>query len=603
MITLGIFSWNIHFPLNQSKHYSHLINQNNTSIEGKITERIKPTLKTEKFILSCNQYNQKKCSGKILLTILKSDTIGLPKPGDHVLLYGKIQNLSAIAIPEQFNYAEYLQNKAVFHQIFISDNKIKIIHSQKQNLIQKHDNWINSFTESLKKSSFNDTEINILKALFLGQRQDMDKQITQQYVDTGVIHILAISGMHIGIIMLFLGFILSPIDFFKNGKTIKTILILIGLWYYAWLTGLSGSVVRAVTQFSFIAIAIYSNRTYNMYNVLFASLFTILIFNPQFLFDIGFQLSYVAVFSIVWFHPILKKYGYPKNRIGQYLYNLITISLVVQIGLLPLCLYYFHQFPALFLISNLLMIPLVTVLMFIGIPLMAILYFKPITLVAFPIQWIINSMNKIAETLANQQEYIFKNISFTFAMLIVGYGIIISLFLFIQHKKAASLLFCLSSVIVFQLIFLHEKSKSKTETIITHQYKNSLILNTQQNHLTCYHNHPDNDKINQTIASYTTNRFIKKTNHHPLQNVLFANNSKILVIDSSAVFPKVNTDIILLTQSAKINLERLISVTQPKQIIADGSNYPSTIKFWKSTCLKYKIPFHITSEMGFYSID
>ncbi|TYA81458.1 ComEC/Rec2 family competence protein, partial [Seonamhaeicola marinus] len=207
----------------------------------------------------------------------------------------------------------------------------------------------------------------IINALFLGQRQNIDRAIYTNYTNAGAIHILAVSGLHVGIIFLILNFLFKPIERLKKGYLIKTIFLLTTLWGFAVIAGLSASVTRAVTMFSIVAIAVNLKRPTNVYNTLAISIFVILLFKPLFIFDVGFQLSFLAVFAIVAIEPMLNKLWKPKNKLLKIYWQTLTVTISAQFGIIPISLFYFHQFPGLFFISNLVIIPLLGFILGFGI--------------------------------------------------------------------------------------------------------------------------------------------------------------------------------------------------------------------------------------------
>ena len=184
-------------------------------------------------------------------------------------------------------------------------------------------------------------------------------------------------------IMIFINFILKPIPNTKKGSFIKLISILISLATFAIISGLSPSVLRSVVMFSFLAIGNHLRRSGSIYHTLLVSILLILLFEPYFLFDVGFQLSYLAVFFIVWLQPVLKQIWTPKRKISKTIWNALTVSFAAQIGTLPLCLYYFHQFPGLFFVTNIVIIPLLSFIMIAGIIVMILTIFivPPILLI------------------------------------------------------------------------------------------------------------------------------------------------------------------------------------------------------------------------------
>ena len=170
-------------------------------------------------------------------------------------------------------------------------------------------------------------------------------------------HVLAVSGLHVGIIFFILNFLLTPLNRNKRLLKIKLFLLVGALWFYAFLTGLSPSVMRSCTMFSFIVVGENLNKRTNIYNTLAASAFLLMLINPLIIFGAGFQLSYIAVISIVFFQPRLAALVAVKNRILKYVWDLFTVSVAVQIGTAPISIFYFHQFPVYFWLSNFIVIP------------------------------------------------------------------------------------------------------------------------------------------------------------------------------------------------------------------------------------------------------
>src|SRR5690606_24095560 len=250
----------------------------------------------------------------------------------------------------------------------------------------------------------------IINALLLGQRQDIPEEVYNNYTSAGAIHILAVSGLHVGIILLLINFILNPLENLKNGQFIKLILILLLLWSFAIIAGLSASVVRAVTMFSFVAYAMHIKRATNIYNILAISMFFLLLFKPSFLFDVGFQLSYIAVFAIVWIQPVLYKWWTPKLRPVNNLWQLFTVTIAAQIGVIPLSLYYFHQFPGLFFVSNLVIIPFLGIILGLGllVIILALLNILP-DLIADFYGSMISTMNNFIGWIARQEDFLFRD--------------------------------------------------------------------------------------------------------------------------------------------------------------------------------------------------
>jgi len=356
-------------------------------------------------------------------------------------------------------------------------------------------------------------------------------------------------------------------------------------------------------MFSFVAYALYLNRPSNSFNILALSVLFILLFiDPNLLFQVGFQMSYAAVFAILWIYPLLQKLWYPKNRILRYLWQLLSVSIAAQLGVLPISLFYFHQFPGLFFISNLVIIPALGIILGFGILIIVLSLFNwlPEQLVRL-YETLISWMNQVVAWVAQQESFVFSSISFDTGQLVLSFSVIACLTLTLSSQSFKRLSLLLVSLICFQswTIFQEYKTDIKKEVWVLHQTKNTVLFNRNGKNLSVL---TSNELTSRNlIENYSIGERIKTIEFDSLQNSYHVTNSSLLLIDSSGIYPsRKKQQILLLTQSPKINLERLIAVDKPIEIIVDGSNYISYINRWKATCLKHKIPFHYTGEKGAY---
>ena len=459
--------------------------------------------------------------------------------------------------------------------------------------------------KALIENGFKGEELAIINALLLGQRQDISEEVMQNFQKAGAVHILAVSGLHIGIIMLLLNFLLKPLEILKKGSEIKLVLVVLFLWFFAFVAGLSPSVVRAVTMFTAVAIALTSKNTINTYNSLIISIFILLLINPYYLFEVGFQLSYLAVFFIVWLQPMLYKLWKPKLKLADYSWQLLTVSTAAQLGVLPLSLYYFHQFPGLFFMSNLIIIPFLGMILGFGILiiLLASLKILPAFLALF-YEKIIFLLNQTVGWIAQQESFFFQNISFSIISLIFTYLFIVSFFKWFEIKKPNYLIITLFALILLQTNFLIEiyKSSAINEFIILNKSRQSVLIQRTGQKVSIDHTlenldlYEDSSIKSYLIGSNTDILFAE----NKLKNVYALGKKKLMVVDSLAVYllKKNKPDIILLTTSPKINLERLITEVDPKLVIADASNYKSYVSLWQKTCKNNNIKFHYTVKDG-----
>ncbi|MCL5130081.1 ComEC/Rec2 family competence protein [Algibacter sp. L4_22] len=611
MTIVGVLTVNIHNEKSFDKHYTqHILNEKETTntITFRIREVLKPNAYYDKYVIDILQVNAQQTIGKSLLNI-KKDSLQLALRVDAVFsTKSSFQDLGYPLNPYQFDYQNYLEKKYIYHQLSLKQSELFPISNDTHTLFGYANSIRESINLKLKRYHFKPDELAVINALFLGQRQDLSKEVYNDYKNAGAIHILAISGLHIGIILILLSWVFKPIERLKHGKLLKTILLLFLLWNFAVIAGLSASITRAVTMFSIVTIAANLKRPTNIYNTLAISVFLILLFKPLFIFDVGFQLSYMAVFAIVTIDPILYKLWQPQNKLVDIYWHTITVSIAAQFGIAPLLLYYFHQFAGLFLLSNIIIIPLLAIILGFGIViiLMASLNLLP-QFLADILGLIISSMNYVMNYISKQEVFIFNDIPFNIWYVLASYLLIISLIKTFKKWNYANLKWILFAIISIQCAFIYTNySKSSNELIVFHKSRFSMIGNTNKNTLKITH---DLDSLsilkNSTIKNYTVGNFINTIENAELQSVYVLKNKKILlVVDSLNTYniKSFEPDYLLLRQSPKINLNRLIDSIHPKYIIADGSNYKSYVLQWKNICKKRKLPFHDTHEKGAFVI-
>lgn len=605
MIFIGILVTNFH----NEKLYEN--NYTNIDYNKKlITFRIRSTLKSgnfnDKYIIEILKIADASVSGKALLNVAK-DSINKPLKVDEIYVTSEeFQPITSTINPFQFNYRSYLSKQYVFKQLYVNPKRLLAISTNKHTIYGYADLFRETINIKLKKYNFKLDVLAIINALILGQRQDLSKDIYDSYTDAGAVHILAVSGLHVALILLLLNFALKPLNRFKYGKAITIIILVIFMWSFAIIAGLSASVTRAVTMFSIIAIGMHLKRPTNIYNTLAISIFVLLLFKPLFLFDVGFQLSYLAVIAIVAIQPRLKKLWNPKNFLLEKIWDYFTVGIAAQFGVVPISLYYFHQFPGLFFVANIIIIPFLGAILAIGILIiiLALCDFLP-QFLADGFGFIISSMNSLMKWLSLQETFLFKDIFFNGWQVITAYIFIV---LFIQltiYKKHEWLKLTLVSILLFQGVNLYNKYTHNTNTLtLFHKSRYTVIGLKKKQKLDVF---SDLDSLSQfsNLIDYKIGNNIIEITANKKPSFIKTKSHTVLIIDSLGVYnlKKIKPNYVLITQSPKINLNRLIDSLKPKQIIADGSNYKSYIARWKATCLKQKIPFHYTGEKGAFILN
>lgn len=603
---LGIFVTTLSEPKNWPTYYSEVGSTQPQTHRLKITEVLKPTPFSIRYYAKVREVDGAPVTGKLLLSQnMDSLNENMLHVDDEVLLFARPEPVAAPLNPHQFDYRDYLKKQRIYHQIKLqTDNYFKLKNSS-STIFGFSNNLRQAIISQLKKENFGKDELSIIQALLLGQRNDISEETYDNYKNAGAVHILAVSGLHIGILLLLMQFLFKPIERLPNGKKLKLVIIVLLLWCYALLAGLSPSIVRAVTMFSFLAYAMHLNRPVNMFNILALSLFFILVIEPLFLFQVGFQMSYAAVFAILWVYPKLQHFWTPKSLLVRKAWQLFSVGLAAQLGVLPISLFYFHQFPVLFFVSNLVIVPFLGIILGLGVLVivLALLNSLPNFLVTF-YDVLIAMMNRVIGWVAQQEAFIFQDISFDVIHLVLGYILIISLVLTLSKPTFKRIALLLIGIACFQSysIFNQLRAKDKEQLIVAHQTRNTLLLYQNKGKLQVFG--PQNGSTERLVKDYSIAEHIDTALYTELQNSYEIGEKRLFIIDSVIVHPPTNSvDYLVLTQSPKINLERLLDSTPPQLVLADGSNFKSYVSRWKKTCQNKKIPFHYTGEKGAYYFE
>lgn len=608
---IGACTQIVHTDSFQKSNYTHYegIFEKPQLVLVTLREKLRSSNYNDRYVAIVNAVNQSEQSGRILLNIRKDSLNRKFEIGNQLLIKGILYKNSPPANPNQFDYSKYLENKQIYAQLYSESEDIKISTVIEKNIWYYTSKLRTKILDNLEKNNFHKAELNVAAALILGQQQDISPDIIRDYQYAGAVHILSVSGLHIGFILFFVTTLLKPFPNTKRGSLIKLVIILISLSLFGVLAGLAPSVIRSVTMFSFVAIGMYLRRSTNIYHTLLVSILLILLFQPSFLFDVGFQLSYTALFFILWLQPLLSSIWTPKNKIATYFWDILTVSFAAQIGAFPISIYYFHQFPGLFFITNVVIIPFLSLIMALGVLVMILASFNYVPAIpAKFLEWSISILDRIINSIASLEQFVIQDIPFNLYLLASIFLLIISLIIWFEKPNFSKTAIVLSTLILFQISYFetHRNIEKQQEWVVFNTKKNTLIVERHGKEVTLFATDSllKMDRKNRVLNSYLTANFSSLKTKRKLKNLLFFNGNKILILDSLGIYPKnTNPDILVLTQSSKINLDRLFQIIKPKMVVADASNYKSIQKQWKISCAKQKIPFHATGEKGFYRLN
>ncbi len=582
------------------RHYTHFIKAKTSNfIQLKIVNQLKSTPYFRQYTGQMLTLNKQKVIGNVLIKMPKTNQ-GL-KVGDRLdILVDSLQikNFETVKNPDGFDYKKFMARNKLFHQINLTNVAYKIIRKTGSDIFNTGANFREYFIANLTRQNWSQSVKGLAIALLLGQRQDLSPDIYQYFQATGTVHILAISGLHIGILLIFLNFIFKPVKY--KSKVVFLLLTIGFLWFYAMLTGFSPSVLRAVIMFSFLQLGLQSKRALNIYNSLFLAALVMLIINPDFLYQLGFQMSFMAVLSIVSFYPLLSSLTPVSHKFLKWWVDLFWVSVAAQIGVLPLTLFYFHQFPKYFFIANLLTVPLLFVILITGFLLMILsLTHLDIEFLYKFLGFLIQVLIDINRWIAGWPHSLIQDIFFSKPMLLMSIAGGLLLYLLLKRPRTFKYWRWFGVwIISFELLLLYQEYNRQhiRQYIIYKQYKVPVVAEANGNNLVVYQ---DSSLVN----NYLLKSFNRHYSHITFDSLSFYKrfkNWQILHVDSLGVyqFKHFQPDIVVLQSSPKINLDRLILYLKPKLIVVDGSNYPSYIRRWQHSANQYHTTFYNVNDQG-----
>ncbi|RPH32101.1 MAG: ComEC family competence protein [Bacteroidales bacterium] len=380
--------------------------------------------------------------------------------------------------PNQFDYKKYLSDRDVRFTTYIQPKQWVEIGNRgvmvKRIALRLRDKLVLLF----KDYGLSGDELAVASALTLGYQDLLDDELRKVYSSSGATHILSVSGLHVGILYMFLTLLLSFLDKSVATRAVKTLILLLFLWFFALITGLSPCVQRSALMFSFLVVGDFFHRKSNVYNTMAASAFVLLVINPHNLFDIGFQLSYLAVVSIIFFYPYISKLIYAKNWALNKIWSLVAVSIAAQFGTLPICILYFHQFPNYFLLANLIAIPLSTIALYLAVVLIIVSpihFFAGYVGTAFSFS--IRLLNQGLEYIEKAPYSVTEGLHISVMQMFILFGVILLVSLYLVMRNGRFVFASLLLLISFFALNLHYHIDSlhTNEFIVYNINKKSLV--------------------------------------------------------------------------------------------------------------------------------
>lgn len=613
----------LHLHYNTDRHTAdHFIHANSSITAYEAIVRSVPESKARSWKLQVDVVRMatgtwKPASGNVLLYLSKRSFETIPwRYGDHLLIRGAPVELTTPANPGEFDYKRFLSFRNIYHQQFLNADQVQFLSSVERKGFLYYSHQVRAWATDVINHYIQGTQAQaIAQALILGVTEGIDTDLQQAYAASGAMHVLAVSGLHVGIIYGILLYLLKPLAAFSWSRWVVAIISIILLWAFAFVTGLSPSVLRAVTMFSFIALARPLGWRTNIYNTLAASAFVLLLYDPYLIMSVGFQLSYLAVLGIVYLQRPIYNLWEVKTRVVDWIWQITCVSIAAQIATFALSMLYFHQFPVYFLVSNLFVIPLSTLVLVGGIILLAVSGISVVASgVGYGLQQVIELLNWLVFQAEELPFSLINNIYLTtfqcwliMAMLVsgalifhwrslkpvlamAGFGVVLIVTQVLHHAEISDRQFIVYSVTGYSALEFIDGGVSYARL--------DSGLASQEERVR-FHIRPN--RLNRGVHNTHTEIPFGKSVANGFQLFSWHSTRIGLVQADLALLVTAELDYLIIGRNAIRNPAQLVGM-KAKKIILDGSNSRSYVARWKRWADEYGMEVHPVTESGAFML-
>lgn len=599
----GMYSCYLYDVRNSSAYYGNNVSEKEQSWVGEVKDLPVEKEKFHKVLMEVKTFGEKKqVSGKVVVYLRKPFDVSLLKPGNILRVISQFNSPKAPLNPHEFDYKTFLARKNIYYQSFAEAENVSLVTDATGFSLVDFGLGIKQKIKSAFESGrLNPEAAQLCTALLTGYDDEISPETINAFAHSGTLHVLSVSGLHTGILYAVLVFLLGLIDKHKKHKWLHLVIITLGMWFFVLITGFSPPVLRAAIMLNLIAVGrfYYSYTNLHAVNILAVSAFLILIFNPLLIFDTGFLLSYSAVLGILYFEPLITPLINSRFGIVNKVWQLTSVSLAAQITTLPITLYLFHQFPLWFVFSNLLVIPLCTVIMFLGLIFLLKMSFisSIINLCSSLVFYCIHLTDVPDIGYLDHIDFGWKDLAFLSVL-------ILFVSVFIKKRNFTLGAGILSVIILWQLFSLFEVVDKKSgrhlsiyhiskQSVVDIKNKMDLILSSnltesnynyhvKNNHT--FYNYPCKNELNFDYVKSEYISVFRMRNENQNALIGFLKPQYLIVTNNS------EPDLSLLGKNLKL-------------LIADGSNSYSNIKKLRQLCDKFAVPFHSTAEKGYLELN
>lgn len=528
---------------------------------------------------------------KIILYLAPTDEAINLNPGDEIVFLSQLTPFRNYGNPDDFDYAKFMKHKGFSGSGYVASENWQKTGRQHTNLQIRAQRFRKKALEFYHSFDLNDDAYAFICALTLGYKEYLTNEIQDAFRTSGTAHVLALSGLHVGIIYGVISLLFSFLSRSGIGFVIRRLLIIVTLWSFAFVAGMSPSIIRAAIMLTLFSFGSLFHRKGFSYNSLAAAAFFILLYKPASLFDVGFQMSFASVFAILYFHPLLSSIYHPTHKVLSYLWGLLSITLAAQLGVFPLVLFYFGTFPTWFFITNILVVPMIGIIIYTTLPLIALGMLKSfdfaiITTIHNMFKWIEKTLIELLLKIVYFAESMpFAEIAdrkISFLQLVLLFIVIYSSAVFILSHRARPLITILSALLIFEF--------SMTYKSITEMPPQLTIFNSPgSSEIGIYHNNK------RHLIDISENKLVP----HSEKRILYLSETNYSDSVTEKQFP---LDILILSKKSFFDIEQLADLFCPSVIVLDSSIPRYTALSIKERCQILGIEVHDVTEHGAFSL-
>ncbi|NND93576.1 MAG: ComEC family competence protein [Flavobacteriales bacterium] len=620
LMGLGAFLVDVNSSIDEDDHFSYM--RDATFLKGVVDESPQSKKKSSKTILEVEQVMVDTVwypvQGNLLVYLQKEEAALDLQIGDVLIVPFEQREVEPPANPGEFNYKRFLSFRDIHHQVYVKSGQWAKV-NERWSLRRVSESWRRYLRLRLDLIGMSDKEVAIASALLLGKKDELDPELRQSYASAGAMHVLAVSGLHVGIIFLILQLFLSWIDKWKRGPMIKSIIIILALWIYAFVTGLSPSVVRAATMFSAVTLGTGLGRKSSVYNTVASSAFILLVFNPFYIMEVGFQLSYLAVLGIIYLHPKLYALLYFPQWLPDKIWQISCVSIAAQLATFPLGLLYFHQFPTYFLLSNLIVIPAAFLILHVG------LFYIALSWVPYLGDWIGELLNILIKAL-NSGVTLFESLPMSIIngvdiSILTTWSLYILVIFFtiaLVYRKKVPFFIATSVLAVLMISQVYELFEKKRDTFfVVYNVRGESVLNfvSERENLLLTSDKIKKDESKQqfhlrnnwNIHGAPEPEFLTDSVTGPmrwLSDELFMYKGYSFAhiddrIDVTDIEPKLEVDFMVLSYHRNLSMQDILETYSPGRIILDGTIRGKTLERIKEDAAEMDI--HAVNVDGYFA--